>query len=186
MLSLQSTITVYFSWTWVENTRHIILSTLMLVTRTQSSNWTKIWKYVLPVRPKALVRKEKGKKKKGNCKAFYATRKAMIQDTLQSWKFSGTSTNLRKQKLATVTSNYANKILWQLWKYATNFSRYFWSKIIEMNIVIKFRKLELVEVPDLTVNKQLWIFGLNLLRKGVSFPKEKIWALPIFEQFNKL
>ena len=41
-ITVQSAITVYFQRTRVENKRHIILLTLILVTRTQSSNWTKL------------------------------------------------------------------------------------------------------------------------------------------------
>ena len=45
--------------TWIESTRHIILITPIQVTTAQSSNWTKIWKLLLPVRPKTLQRRRK-------------------------------------------------------------------------------------------------------------------------------
>ena len=49
--------------------QHIILLTPILVTRTQSS-WTKNWKQLFPVRPKARTRKRKSKKGKAIAKCF--------------------------------------------------------------------------------------------------------------------
>ena len=85
MLSLQSAITVYFYRIRVESTPHIISLTPVLVTGTQSSNWTKIWKWLLLFRAKALTRRRK--RKKGNYKAFCVTRKnTMIGKRLVEWQ----------------------------------------------------------------------------------------------------
>ena len=71
--------------------------------------------------------------------------------------FSGIWTKLLEQKLVILKKNNL--------KFGTNFENlglmfpkgYFWSKIKELNIVIKFRKFESVEVPNFTWNKQFWI-----------------------------
>ena len=44
---------------------------------------------------------------------------------------------------------------------------YFRSKIEKVNITIEFYKLELVWVPNFTLDKQFWILGPNLPKKGI-------------------
>ena len=83
MLSLQSAITVYFYRIWVESTPHIISLTPVLVAGAQSSNWTKIWKWLLLFRAKALTRRRK--RKESNCKAFCVTRKKHNDWKKTSW-----------------------------------------------------------------------------------------------------
>ena len=48
-----------------------------------------------------------------------------------------------------------------------------------MDTTIEFLLFELVFVSNFTLNKQLWIFGQNLPRKGFSGLKQKKCKLPL-------
>ena len=52
-----------FSRTWVESARHVILLTPILVTRSQSSNWTNTRKQLLPAPQKLCQEGEKEKER---------------------------------------------------------------------------------------------------------------------------
>ena len=87
MLLLQSAITVYFYRIWVESTPHSISLTPILVTGAQSSNWKKIWKWLLLFRAKALTRRRKRRKKERQLQSVLRyTQNIMIGKRLVEWK----------------------------------------------------------------------------------------------------
>ena len=53
---------------------------------------------------------------------------------------------------------------------------YFQSKIRKVNTSIVFYMLELVCVPNFTLNKQFWILGQKLPKGGISCQKEENWT----------
>ena len=52
---------------------------------------------------------------------------------------------------------------------------YFCSKRENLNITVEFRIFELVYKPNFILNRQLWFFGPNLPKKGISHQKQDKW-----------
>ena len=50
---------------------------------------------------------------------------------------------------------------------------YFWSKAPKMTVITEFCILELVLLPNSTLNKQFWVLGPNLPKKCISHPNKK-------------
>ena len=54
----------------------------------------------------------------------------------------------------------------------------FWSQTEKVNITTEFCVFELVYVPNFSSNWQIWFFGPNLPKKGISGQKRKKWTSP--------
>ena len=54
----------------------------------------------------------------------------------------------------------------------------FWSQTEKVNITTEFCVFELVYVPNFSLNWQIWFFGPNLPKKGISGQKRKKWTSP--------
>ena len=56
---------------------------------------------------------------------------------------------------------------------------YFQLKTETENSAIEFCMFKLVKVPNLSLYWQFWIFGPNLLKKGISSQEQKKWTSPL-------
>ena len=57
-------------------------------------------------------------------------------------------------------------------------------KTKKLNTTVDFCIYKLVQVPNLSLNWQLWVFGSNLLKKGISGFKQKKWKSPLNSAYS--
>ena len=55
-----------------------------------------------------------------------------------------------------------------------------------MNTTTEFCIFKLVKIPNFSLNWQVWLFGPNLPKKGVSRLKQKKWTVPLNSAYSNL